>query len=748
MLDPCCGTGTYLVEVIRLIASRLEEGGSDALTAQDVKRAACERVFGLELLPAPFVVAHLQLGLLLQNLGAPLMDDTSERAGVYLTNALTGWQPPKDPKQTIMFPELEEEREAAEHVKREAPILVILGNPPYNGFAGLAVGEEHDLVGAYRTASGTRQPQGQGLNDLYVRFYRMAERRITEHGGEGIVCYISNYSWLDGLSFTAMRERYLAAFDSVWIDSLNGDKYKTGKRTPAGEPDPSIFSTEWNHEGIQVGTAIALLVRKREHEATGSVRFRQLWGKGKRAELLADSAENAPPRYQVLEPDSTLGFPFLPMRAQLAYGAWPRLPELFPASFPGVKTSRDDVVVDIDRDRLIRRMMDYFDPTISHERMRMIMPGAMQGTGRFQAEAVRDQLCRRGFLADRIVPYYYRPFDVRWLYWEPETDLLDRKREDYFPEVFEGNLWIEARQKQPMDRFDRGFPVKVLADNLGNGLSSYFPLYVRGQTKASLLDTMEQAEVPANLSVAMNDYLQHLDSDAPSLFYHVVTMLDAPAYRSENAGALRQDWPRVPLPASGEVLAASAVLGRQLAGLFDVQTDVPGVTDAPWRPEMRTIGVIKRIDGKPINSELDLRITAGWGFAGQGGVTMAGKGRAVVRSYTGAEVEALRSGAAVLGLTLEQACALLGSDTYDVWLNDVAYWRNIPAKVWEYTVGGYQVLKKWLSYREYRLLGRSLKAEEDEPREVGNIARRIAAILLLGPALDAQYMATMAAPYT
>ena len=103
-------------------------------------------------------------------------------------------------------------------------MLVILGNPPYNGFAGMAVDEERELSQAYRTVKKVKKPEGQGLNDLYVRFFRMAERRITEKSGRGIVCFISNYSWLDGLSFTGMRERYLEAFDAIRIDNINGDK--------------------------------------------------------------------------------------------------------------------------------------------------------------------------------------------------------------------------------------------------------------------------------------------------------------------------------------------------------------------------------------------------------------------------------------------------------------------------------------------------------------------------------------------
>ena len=251
VLDPCCGTGTYLAEVLRRIAANLKGKGFGALTGAQVKKAATQRVFGFEIMPAPFVVSHLQVGLTMQALDAPLSDDETERAGVYLTNALTGWEP--SVQKPLPFPELEEERDRADRVKQDTPVLVILGNPPYNGYAGMAVDEERELSAAYRTTRRVRRPEGQGLNDLYVRFFRMAERRIAEKTGRGVVCFISNYSWLDGLSFTGMRERYLEAFDAIRIDNLNGDKYKTGKTTPDGAPDPSIFSTpgdpDWHPGG-------------------------------------------------------------------------------------------------------------------------------------------------------------------------------------------------------------------------------------------------------------------------------------------------------------------------------------------------------------------------------------------------------------------------------------------------------------------------------------------------------------------
>ena len=732
VLDPCCGTGAYLTEVLRQIKARLDEQGLGDAAGARLKQAALARVFGFELLPAPYVVAHLQLGLLLHQWGAALdLDETTdqtERLGVYLTNALTGWQPPDEDGKKRMaqlalnFPELMAENNAARAVKQERRILVILGNPPYNGFAGVAIDEEQELTRAYRQTRRAPPPQGQGLNDLYVRFYRMAERHIVEHSGRGVICFISNYSWLDGLSFTGMRERYLEKFDRIWIDCLNGDKYKTGKLTPEGLPDPSVFSTDFNPEGIQVGTAIALLVRKTQHD-NPLIQFHHWWGKLKREELLKSLDRSPAPPYQSLQPPLELGLPFMPMRVQIHYLAWPLLPELLPASFPGVKTSRDDALVDIDRTALEQRMRQYFDPKVSDEEMRRIAPSLMKITARFDPKQTRTTLQKRKFRSENIVRYAYRPLDIRWLYWEPETKLLDEKRGEYFSHIFPQNLWLEARQRQPMNQFDRGFITRILGDNFGNGLSSFFPLYFNpdAKTQHSLLnEPAPSGEYPTNLSNAATDYLARLDTDAPALFHHIVAVLHAPAYRTENAGALKQDWPRIPLPATKERLLTSAELGRQIAALLDTETPLPGVTQGNPRPELAKIALLTVADSTPL-TPTHLKLTAGWGHAGKGGVTMPGKGKTESRPFT----------------ELEQPA--LGEETLDVYLNAGCYWKNVPRPAWEFTLGGYQVLKKWLSYRELELLGRPLSA--DEALEFSGMARRISALVLLRPKLDENYRA-------
>ena len=487
VLDPCCGTGAYLAEVLRRIAANLQGRGLGALAGARVKQAATERVFGFEIMPAPFVVAHLQVGLTMQELDAPLAEDGTERPGVFLTNALTGWEPRTT--KPLPFPELEEERDRAERVKQEKPVLVILGNPPYNGFAGMAVDEERELSEAYRTTKRARRPEGQGLNDLYVRFFRMAERRIAEKTGRGVVCFISNYSWLDGLSFTGMRERYIEAFDAVRVDNLHGDRI-ISEYAPDGRTSETVFALRGQSPGIKVGTGIALLSRSGAGaSASGRILYRdfhQARATDRRQAMLESLDDpDIDSGYSALEPALRLGFPFKPMAVSDGWFDWPALPDLFPVSFPGVKTSRDGFLVDTDLDRLKARITDYFDPALSHEEVARRYPSAMKATARFDDRKVRETLLARGGPhEDGFVRFAYRPFDDRWLYWEADGMLLDRPRADYKPHVFKGNLWIEAREREAREDFSRGTLVCHLADNFGNGLSSSFPLGFATMAKA------------------------------------------------------------------------------------------------------------------------------------------------------------------------------------------------------------------------------------------------------------------------
>ena len=230
----------------------------------------------------------------------------------------------------------------------------------------------------------------------------------------------------------------------------------------------------------------------------------------------------------------------------------------------------------------------------------------------------------------------------------------------------------------------------------------------------------------ANLAPAARIYLASLglpdpDTDqatAELIWYHVLAIGYSPLYLAENADGIRQDWPRIPLPKAKDSLLTSAALGRQVAALLDTETPVSGVTTGKIRDELRSIAVFQRVDGKPARPEAgDLDLNAGWGHAGKGGITMPGKGKLIYRN----------------------------DGAYDIVLNDVACWRNVPETVWNYTIGGYQVIKKWLSYREKPLLGRGLTP--DEVRYVTEMARRLAALISLETSLNANYLEVIQTTY-
>ena len=533
ILDPCCGTGAYLTaSCIASTAHCLKRPGDDtALVPNALRTAALTRVFGFEIMPAPFVIAHLQIASLLETAGAPLTDQ--HRAGVYLTNALTGWVPERHP-QSVIF---EEFRASAKTPKTSSSTERSSLSSAIRPTTAMRASQrsKRSATSPPPTAKqipGLPAPQGQGLNDLYIRFFRIAERRIVgdahvygNQGGCGIVCLISNNAWLDGLSHVSMRKKYIDTFQSIYIDNLNGDKYRTGKTTPDGRPDPSAFSTPQNREGIQVGTAISTLVRTTPTATRAEIHLRDLWGTGKLAQLVRESRREAEPGYTPLTPAPALGNPLANRTYSAAYTSWPRLPELFPFSFPGIKTSRDPLVVDIDRNCLEARMKQYLGVDATDAEIVETVPEAMESSAHFDPIDTRRTLQEKGFRSWQILRYAYRPFDLRWLYWEPETELLDRKREDFTAQLIGFTQWLEARQRESGDAFARGTIVNGLSDNFGNGLSSFFPAIVL-ESAGTLLSGVE---LRANLSTAAQAYLSSLTVPDLHLFFHALATMHTPA---------------------------------------------------------------------------------------------------------------------------------------------------------------------------------------------------------------------------
>jgi len=603
-----------------------------------------------------------------------------------------------------------------------------------------------------------------------VRFFRLAEHRIVDQTGKGIVCYISNFSYLGDPSFVVMRQRFLTEFDTLWFDCMNGDSRETGKLTPEGRPDPSVFSTEYNREGIQLGTTIGLMVRKANRSKQPVIRFRQFWGVNKRNDLLDSlEAQNFDTQYEPANPEKSNRFSFRPSNVASHYLEWPKLVHLCAeAPSNGLMEKRRGALIDINRASLEQRMQIFYDRQVNWDILKELKTGLTEDAAEYNAKKVRQRVqAIEQYQPSRIRRYALRPFETRWCYYSDVSPLWNRSRPTLWAQCWEGNSFLLSRMKAAKDPegspfyFVRGlsddhllapdascFPLRLMTARKERGTSDIQQVVLLGES-----ETKEPISI-ANLSIKARAYLAALGIDNPDIdaeiagliWMHALAIGYSPAYLTENSDGIRQDWPRIPLPDSKDLLLSSAELGRKVAMLLDTESAVPDVTSGNIRRELRPIAIIWRIDDGKLNPDVgDLNVTAGWGHAGKDGVTMPGKGKIIERGYTSNERAALKEGAEALGITVEEAIEQLGDTTCDIYLNNIAYWKNVPIKVWDYTIGGYQVIKKWLSYREHELLGRSLTVEE--AREVMNMVRRIAAILLLEPALDENYRAIKSSTY-
>ncbi|MGH3547966.1 MAG: type ISP restriction/modification enzyme [Pseudonocardiaceae bacterium] len=427
ILDPACGTGTYIAAILRHIYQiNIENGESSTVAAERARTAATRRVLGFELLPAAFIICHLNITRLLQQLdGVPRGE---ERLRVYLTNALTGWDGNNPPSGETLFPELQEELRHAATVKHAEPVLVVIGNPPYEGYSTAETAEERRMltpwIAPLWSEWGLRKHR---LNDPYVRFWRLALERIVQFTGRGVVSFITNRKWLAGRSYPTMRENIVTSFQVIRVDDLHG---AVDDATHPG--DQSVFSTTIA-AGIKRGTAIVTAVRTgaSQGDQIADVRIYDYWGSatGKRAELAAGSWDSSRD-YRYVSLSRETWWRLTPSVA----GEEAPVDHYLPSYLSGVQPVRDDAVLAFDKQTLQTRMRDYFNPAISHAQIIARHPGFGVERARYNAKATRDRLlASSSYIAQRIVRVLYRPFDVRWLYWQPEGKLLNEARVELIP---------------------------------------------------------------------------------------------------------------------------------------------------------------------------------------------------------------------------------------------------------------------------------------------------------------------------
>ena len=764
VLDPACGTGAYLIEVLRYMARQLADEGEQAMLSAQLLDAMCRRFIGFEILTAPFVVAQLQLYLILAQANAE--PDESHRPAIFLTNALTGWDGPDQLK--LNFPELQEEHDAARGVKRDAKVIVVLGNPPYNRFAGVPLEEEASLVDHYKGIKRNEKGKQIGrstlftrwgirkqlLNDLYVRFLRLAEVRIGEKAEFGVVSYISNSSFLSGRSHPMMRESLLRSFHAIWIDNLNGDKYKTGKVIPAGLPgegtaDQSIFSTEHDPRGIQLGTCITTYLKRgsgtQKAGAVAAVNYRNFWGRaqGKREALVrslslqawpgAKSAAAArtpagPRGYEQFVPSAATGWRLIPVSGG-GFEEWPGLDDLFPIFFQGVNPNRglEGSVIDMDRAALAERMRDYFSKS-SFGELKKRHPNLCTERARYKPRKTRETiLAEGGFEQDKVLPYVVFPFDVRWIYYERKAKFLNESR-SVLGDHLRANEFLVAAPKARRVSENRPLVLSWLFDlHLHDWGSAGFPAEVNpgkgigGLFAPALGDLKRSANLAQGVWTTLRDAWgkqgnltgQDAKRLCRALFRYCLAISHAPRYEADHKDALGEDWPHIPICKDVAGFKEIAALGERLARLLDPRGDAGRVLRNLLGNDVKTLAVVRRAGGGSVK-ERDL---------------------VVAHSYFGS---AAGKWERRVPENAEPQYPEWGPLTGDLYLNDKVFLSHVPQAVWRYKMGGYPVLKKWLGYRDARRRdGAPLTLPE--LAHLRGMIRRIAALLMLRTTMDNSY---------
>ena len=283
-----------------------------------------------------------------------------------------------------------------------------------------------------------------------------------------------------------MRDHLLSHFDGVWIDNCNGDRFRTGKRTPDGQPDQSMFTTDDKPIGIEPGTAIASLVRtsaKIEKEARAAVRYRELWGYANdKRQMLLESLSDKPsktlPAYRNAKIARELRYAIGGHDATAAYLSWPNLADLMGEPFKGVQPGRGTALVDIDRERLERRLRMYFDPNATNAEVAEECADLMTDEAGYIATSVRDRArhAKVAYSANKVARITWMPFDERSYYAESEVRLVHRPRPEFKEQVRTGNLFLACTQKPRKDEYPSPLPIATIGSYyLIDPTASFFP---------------------------------------------------------------------------------------------------------------------------------------------------------------------------------------------------------------------------------------------------------------------------------
>ena len=643
ILDPATGTGTFLAEVIKQIHKRFE--GQQGIWSNYVDTHLLPRLNGFELLMASYAMAHLQLDLLLTETG--YKPTANQRLRVYLANSLEESHPDTG---TLFANWLSTEANEANRIKRDTPVMCVMGNPPYS----ISSSNKSEWI-EYLTADykkNLNEKNIQALSDDYIKFIRFGQHFIDKNG-TGVLAYISNNSFVDGIIHRQMRKHLLESFDKIYILDLHGNAKK--KETSLdGSSDQNVFD-------IMQGVSINIFIKigKKKKDEFGEVYHFDLYGnretkyeflnKGTINNLLWSKLNYSAPDFYFV-PKNFEGV----KEYQSGFG----IGELFITSANGIKTQNDSAGIAFTKNECDSLYSDF--QNLSEDDLR----------NKYQYKDVRDwkiQYAKEDFKKNPIVAdeLLYRPFDIRCMNYTGKTKgIMGYPRINVMQHFIKGKniglILVTQPQAANINFFDCIFITNRIADTnmYRRGGPSVFPLYLYPET--STQQTTEQAtertpnlnmDIVNKIALKINHFFledDNLQCDLPAgfdgwfspihLLDYIYAVLHSPAYREKYKEFLKIDFPRVPYPKDKKTFWQLVALGKQIREIHLLESSVVDkyITQYP-------------VDGDNIVAKPNYK-----------------DGR--------------------------------------VYINDTQYFDHVSSIAWNFYIGGYQPAQKWLKDRKERKL--------------------------------------------
>jgi predicted helicase len=659
ILDPAVGTATFLYMVINEIYQAITRQGQQGLWNDYVADKLLPRIFGFELLMAPYAVAHLKLGLLLQETGYEFKSD--QRLGIYLTNTL---EEAIKRAETLFARWITEEANAAAEIKKEKPIMVVLGNPPYSGisantsvrvFPDPKTGKPKQeltwigkLIEDYKVVDG--QPLGERkhwLQDDYVKFIRFGQWRIKETG-QGILAFITNHGYLDNPTFRGMRQSLMNTFTDIYILNLHGN-VKKRETSPDGSKDENVFD-------IQQGVSIGILVKETDKEGPSTIHYADMWGTRDAKYNALFETDVKTTSWVELEPHSPDYF-FVPRKEEFRpeYEKGWRVTEVFPVNSVGFVTARDSFAIDFDKGALKERITGFRGTSLSNIEVKDKFK--LHDTSSWNLERARQALRTDEEWETKFSECLYRPFDSRHIYFS--GDLLERPLIKVMRHMLAGeNLALVCcRQQSQSGQWSLvgaadGIIESCYISNKTREINYLFPLYLYpaegemqfegGNRRPNLNpEFIKGASEKLGLKFVEDGRGDLEGTFGPEdIFHYAYAIFHSPTYRSRYAEFLKIDFPRLPLTSNKELFKSLAEKGAELVALHLMES--PMLNNLITRYPVTGSNTVDKVSYDDNNQRVNI--------------------------------------------------------------NKTQYFEGVPPEVWNFHIGGYQVAHKWLKDRKGRTL--------------------------------------------